>query len=244
MDLSCLQNVLRPCAWNAVAIAEVAVAAGTMCLAWAAFKQMRYLRQQADAAREERALAKRPNVLLSLYGKNFATKPPVREGAPVEEALYFFLLNMSVYPVAHGGAYIYEWRPGQPLVKRPGEDKRGLVTPLHPHPALEEGQILTLQTGEHAWLVPVEKDKVQALFPRAEGEEKVFMVTLLLLYPPAPGGVALLYVPAHIKGVKPVPGGPLRYVGWGDLENVRVSFPIRIAEVETEGRGDDIKKQH
>ena len=85
-----------------------------MYLAWAAFEQMRYLRQQAEAALEERALAKRPNVLLSLYGKNFATKPPVHEGAPVEEALYFFLLNMSVYPVAPVGAYIYEWRPASP----------------------------------------------------------------------------------------------------------------------------------
>jgi len=204
--------------------ANAAVAIATFCLAYKTAKQMRLLKVQADAAREERELAKRPNLFVAPYGLSLATSPPVEKPPGMDAPLALFLLNMSLHPVLPASAFIYAWRPGQPFPERPGEEEKGRITALNVVSATRDKELPVLPTGKHAWLVPVEEENFW-LFPENVGDEKSFLLTLSVLYPAAPGGVAILYYPVRLRAI-----GERKLVGWADLENGKVSFPVRLPE--------------
>lgn len=222
-----LDLVLHPIRWNWTAVTNGMVAVGTACLALLAYMQMGFVRRQADAAWEERELAKRPNLHVAPYGLLINSSPPVESRAGDDTPLGFFLVNMSMHPVLIASAFIYEWSQGQPFVKRPGEEEKGRVTALNVLPGAAGKHLPVLETGEHAWLVPVQKEKVFDLFPRPAGEEKSSLITLAVLYPPAPGGVAVIYLPVRLRSV-----GDARLVGWADVEHAAVAFPVRLPEVK------------
>ena len=201
---------------------QLCVACGTIGLAVMAYRQIQWMRKQTELMREERELAKRPNLFLSPHGLLFSSAPIRRRGDPKSAGpIYFLLLNMSLHPVTYLSGFVYAWSPGQPFPKEPGVEE-GRITALNFLPVSGDHERVTLQTGEHGWLTPVEEEKLFTLFPRETGREQTLLVSLAVLYPPAPGGIAFLHMPVVIRKV-----GEQNFVGWADVKAAAVEYPLR-----------------
>ncbi len=207
-------------------VLQLGVAVGTIGLAWMAYQQVRWMSEQTDLLREERELAMRPNLFLSPHGLFFGSGPIRKGGEPDStdfpaNSVYFLLLNMSIHPVTYLSGFVYAWSPGKPFPKEPGVEE-GRITALNFSSASGDYERTTLRTGEHGWLTPVEGEKLYNLFPRETGREQTLLVSLAVLYPPAPGGIAVLHVPVVIRNV-----GEQNLVGWADIKAAAVEYPLR-----------------
>jgi len=187
-------------------------------------KELSLLRAQTDLYRQERELAKRPNIFVKPYGSMFAWKLSPNIVGERKEMLYFLLLNMSEHPIEYSGGFIYEWRPGGPIEVDPGKET-GRITFLDV--ARDKGATSFVKPGEQLVLIPVEEEAVFRLFPEHAGQESTFLVVFTVLYPRAPGGIVYVRIPIKLRWEgEDGEYSDSMYVGWSMDEYTSVDFPV------------------